>query len=98
MSLLMKEEFQHIIRVMNTNLDGKQNILYAITKVRRERRTPSYRSLLLCCCYSSAAAAFAFRLFFFFKKKRVLVGVHGYEREGNLYLSIVSMYTVSTFV
>ncbi len=28
------EEFQHILRVLNTNVDGKQNVMYAITAIK----------------------------------------------------------------
>merc|ERR1719473_2034484 len=30
----MPENFQHMIRVMNTNLDGNENIMYALTAIR----------------------------------------------------------------
>ena len=27
-------EFQHILRVLNTNIDGKQKIVYALTSIK----------------------------------------------------------------
>merc|ERR1712023_188367 len=33
-SLLSSDEFIHIIRLLNTNIDGKENIKYALTKIR----------------------------------------------------------------
>ena len=32
-SLMQTEEFQHILRVLNTNIDGNTKILFAITKI-----------------------------------------------------------------
>ncbi len=29
-----KENFQHILRVLNTNIDGNHNIMYAITSIK----------------------------------------------------------------
>merc|ERR1712051_861962 len=34
MSLVIPPTFQHILRVMNTNIDGKRNIQYAITAIK----------------------------------------------------------------
>merc|ERR1712137_722021 len=34
MSLLVPENFQHILRVMNTNLEGKRNTMFAITAIK----------------------------------------------------------------
>ena len=34
MSLLITPEFQHILRVLNTNIDGKEKIMYALTAIR----------------------------------------------------------------
>ena len=35
MSLIMNESnFQHILRVLNTNLDGKVKIMFALTSIR----------------------------------------------------------------
>eukprot|EP00178_Gracilaria_changii_P011602 TRINITY_DN32861_c0_g1_i1.p1 TRINITY_DN32861_c0_g1~~TRINITY_DN32861_c0_g1_i1.p1 ORF type:complete len:176 (-),score=38.86 TRINITY_DN32861_c0_g1_i1:27-494(-) len=35
MSLIFKdEEFQHILRILNTNVDGKQKVMFALTKIR----------------------------------------------------------------
>ena len=31
--LMITEDFTHILRVMNTNIDGKTKVLYAITKI-----------------------------------------------------------------
>ena len=33
-SLVNQGEFQHILRVLNTNIDGKQKIVYALTAVK----------------------------------------------------------------
>mmetsp|Transcript_28348 Transcript_28348/g.79277 ORF Transcript_28348/g.79277 Transcript_28348/m.79277 type:complete len:155 (-) Transcript_28348:143-607(-) len=33
-SLMTPDNFQHIIRVANTNVDGKQKVMYALTKIR----------------------------------------------------------------
>ncbi|KAI8027411.1 40S ribosomal protein S18 [Camellia lanceoleosa] len=35
MSLVANEEFQHILRVQNTNVDGKQKIMFAMTSIKR---------------------------------------------------------------
>merc|ERR1712045_1058649 len=34
MSLVIPENFQHILRVMNTNLEGKRNTMFAITAIK----------------------------------------------------------------
>ncbi|KAG5567572.1 hypothetical protein RHGRI_002943 [Rhododendron griersonianum] len=34
MSLVANEEFQHILRVQNTNVDGKQKIMFALTSIK----------------------------------------------------------------
>merc|ERR1719231_797797 len=35
MSLVVKgEDFQHILRVMNTNVDGRQKVVFALTSIR----------------------------------------------------------------
>ncbi|KAL5704801.1 ribosomal 40S subunit protein S18B [Ranunculus cassubicifolius] len=34
MSLVENEEFQHILRVLNTNVDGKQKIMFALTSIK----------------------------------------------------------------
>ena len=34
MSLLIAPEFQHILRVLNTNIDGKEKIMYALTSIK----------------------------------------------------------------
>merc|ERR1712117_122183 len=34
MSLIIPEKFQHILRVMNTNIDGKTKIMYAMTAIK----------------------------------------------------------------
>merc|ERR1711931_144682 len=34
MSLVIPENFQHILRVMNTNIDGKRNIMFALTAIK----------------------------------------------------------------
>lgn len=33
-SLMAGEEFQHILRVLNTNVDGKEKVMYAMTSIR----------------------------------------------------------------
>jgi small subunit ribosomal protein S18e len=33
-SLLAGDDFQHILRVLNTNVDGKQKVMYALTAIR----------------------------------------------------------------
>ena len=33
-SLVADESFQHILRVLNTNVDGKQKIMFAMTAIR----------------------------------------------------------------
>merc|ERR1719242_794734 len=34
MSLVIPEKFQHILRVLNTNIDGKRKIMFAMTAIR----------------------------------------------------------------
>lgn len=34
MSLVANEEFQHILRVLNTNVDGKKKIMFALTSIK----------------------------------------------------------------
>merc|ERR1712173_207766 len=34
MALLIPDNFQHILRVMNTNLEGKRNTMFAITAIK----------------------------------------------------------------
>merc|ERR1712165_218056 len=34
MSLVIPANFQHILRVMNTNIDGKRNIMFAMTAIK----------------------------------------------------------------
>lgn len=33
-SLIAGQEFQHILRLLNTNVDGKEKIMYALTAIR----------------------------------------------------------------
>ena len=33
-SLVADDSFQHILRVLNTNVDGKQKIVYAMTAIK----------------------------------------------------------------
>ena len=33
-SLIAGDDFQHILRVLNTNVDGKQKVMYALTAIR----------------------------------------------------------------
>ncbi|KTG04850.1 hypothetical protein cypCar_00044569 [Cyprinus carpio] len=37
MSLVIPEKFQHILRVLNTNIDGRRKIAFAITAIKVER-------------------------------------------------------------
>ncbi|MCE0481196.1 ribosomal 40S subunit protein S18B [Datura stramonium] len=34
MSLVANEDFQHILRVQNTNMDGKQKIMFTMTSIK----------------------------------------------------------------
>ncbi|KAK2566047.1 40S ribosomal protein S18 [Acropora cervicornis] len=34
MALVIPEKFQHILRVLNTNIDGKQKIMFALTNIK----------------------------------------------------------------
>uniref|UniRef100_A0A0C9SA01 TSA: Wollemia nobilis Ref_Wollemi_Transcript_5473_819 transcribed RNA sequence n=1 Tax=Wollemia nobilis TaxID=56998 RepID=A0A0C9SA01_9CONI len=34
MSLIANEDFQHILRVLNTNVDGRQKIMFALTSIK----------------------------------------------------------------
>ncbi|KAL6059569.1 ribosomal 40S subunit protein S18B [Balamuthia mandrillaris] len=34
MSLVVKEDFQHILRVLNTNIDGRQKTMFALTNIK----------------------------------------------------------------
>lgn len=34
MSLVIPTNFQHILRVLNTNIDGKRNIMFAMTAIK----------------------------------------------------------------
>merc|ERR1711872_82159 len=34
MDLMLPEKFQHILRVLNTNIDGQRKIMYAITAIK----------------------------------------------------------------
>merc|ERR1712134_62646 len=45
MSLIIPGTFQHILRVMNTNIDGKRNIMFAITAIKGVGRR--YANLVL---------------------------------------------------
>merc|ERR1712096_576147 len=45
MSLVIPTNFQHILRVMNTNIDGKRNIMFAITAIKGVGRR--YANLVL---------------------------------------------------
>lgn len=33
-SLVLPEKFQHILRILNTNIDGKQKIMFAVTSIK----------------------------------------------------------------
>merc|ERR1711944_4864 len=45
MSLVIPPTFQHILRVMNTNIDGKRNIMFTITAIKGVGRR--YANLVL---------------------------------------------------
>ena len=34
MSLVIPTNFQHILRVMNTNIDGKRTVMFAMTAIK----------------------------------------------------------------
>ena len=34
MSLIVGDDFQHILRVLNTNVDGRAKVMYALTQIR----------------------------------------------------------------
>ncbi|KAG9133812.1 hypothetical protein Leryth_026072 [Lithospermum erythrorhizon] len=34
MSLVANEDFQHILRIQNTNVDGKQKVMFAMTSIK----------------------------------------------------------------
>merc|ERR1712223_1257241 len=34
MALVIPEKFQHILRILNTNIDGKQKIMFAMTTIK----------------------------------------------------------------
>ena len=34
MSLIVGDDFQHILRVLNTNVDGRTKVMYALTQIR----------------------------------------------------------------
>ncbi|KAK8960233.1 40S ribosomal protein S18 [Platanthera guangdongensis] len=34
MSLIRNDDFQHILRVLNTNVDGKKKIMFALTSIK----------------------------------------------------------------
>ena len=34
MSLVVDPKFQHILRVLNTNIDGKTNVMFALTSIK----------------------------------------------------------------
>ncbi|KAF2941785.1 hypothetical protein DAI22_03g372600 [Oryza sativa Japonica Group] len=38
MSLIAGEDFQHILRLLNTNVDGKQKIMFALTSIDMNKR------------------------------------------------------------
>ena len=43
MSLIVGDDFQHILRVLNTNVDGRAKVMYALTQIRGiGRRSPTW--------------------------------------------------------
>ena len=37
-ALVVPEKFQHILRVLNTNIDGKQKIMFALTAIKVSKK------------------------------------------------------------
>uniref|UniRef100_A0A7S3PSF1 40S ribosomal protein S18 n=1 Tax=Aplanochytrium stocchinoi TaxID=215587 RepID=A0A7S3PSF1_9STRA len=33
-ALVVSQDFQHILRILNTNIDGRQKVMYALTKIK----------------------------------------------------------------
>lgn len=56
-SLVIPEKFQHILRVLNTNIDGRRKIAFAITAIKVS--SPQYTALYL---IVSHAAYFEFKV------------------------------------
>ena len=46
-ALVVPEKFQHILRVLNTNIDGKQKIMFALTAIKVSRKS-SYFQFISC--------------------------------------------------
>ena len=38
MSLVVPPNFQHILRVMNTNIEGKTNVMFAMTAIKVSKK------------------------------------------------------------
>ena len=38
MSLVVPPNFQHILRVLNTNIEGKTNVMFALTSIKVRMR------------------------------------------------------------
>lgn len=46
-ALVIPEKFQHILRVLNTNIDGKQKIMFAMTAIKVRNSPLFYGGLYL---------------------------------------------------
>lgn len=58
-SLVIPEKFQHILRVLNTNIDGRRKIAFAITAIKVRSSASSLSDWLKGC--SEAVTTFADR-------------------------------------
>ncbi|KAL1790667.1 40S ribosomal protein S18 [Sigmodon hispidus] len=46
MSLVIPEKFQHILRVLNTNIDGRRKVAFAITAIKESTTVQDPRLVL----------------------------------------------------
>ena len=53
MSLIVGDDFQHILRVLNTNVDGRTKVMYALTQIRGIGRRFSNVVCKNCLLYTS---------------------------------------------
>ena len=63
-----KTNFQHILRLMNTNIDGRQKVMYALTSIKGCGRR--YAQLVCRKADIDMNKRFDFYNFFHFKKKK----------------------------
>ena len=61
-SLVANEDFQHILRVLNTNVDGKQKIMFALTSIKGIGR----RFANICCKKADIDMNKRFHIFHFY--------------------------------